>query len=38
MPSPVYQYAIDLVVNLPVRRGPGVHKSVSVRKHLALNN
>jgi len=24
MPSPIYQYVINLVVSLPIRRGPGV--------------
>jgi len=37
MPSPVYQYVIDLVVSLPIRRGPGVLMGVSVREHRALN-
>jgi hypothetical protein len=38
MPSPIYQYVIDLIVSLPIRRGPGVFMNVSVRKHSALNN
>jgi hypothetical protein len=38
MSSPTYQYVIDLVVSLPVRRGPSVLMNVSVREHLALNN
>jgi hypothetical protein len=38
MPSPIYQYVIDLIVSLPIRRGPGVFMNVSVREHRALNN
>ena len=38
MPSPVYQYMMNLVVSLPVRRGPSVLVNVSLREHLALNN
>ena len=38
MPSPVYQYVINLVVSIPVRRGPGVLMKVSVREHPALKN
>jgi len=38
MPSPTYQYVINLVVSLPVRRGPGVLMNVSVREHRALKN
>ena len=29
MPSPVYQYVVNLVVSLPIRRGPGVLMNVS---------
>jgi hypothetical protein len=35
MPSPIYQYAINLVMSLPIRRGPGVLMNVSVREHCA---
>jgi len=38
MPSPVYQYVINLVVSLPIRRGPGVIMNVLVQKHRALNS
>jgi len=38
MSSPVYQYVINLVVSLPIRRGPGVFMNVLVREHRALNN
>jgi len=38
MPSPIYQYVINLVVSLPFRRGPGVLMNVSVREHRDLNN
>jgi len=38
MPSPNYHYFINLVVSLPIRRGPGVLMNVSVWEHLALNN
>jgi len=38
MPSPVYQYAINLVVSLPIRRGPGELMNVSVQEDRALNN
>jgi len=37
MPSPVYQYVIDLVVSLPIRRGPGVLMNVSVGERRAIN-
>jgi len=37
IPSPFYQYVINLVVNLPIRRGPGVLMNVSVREHCAFN-
>jgi len=30
MPSPIYQYVINLVVNLPIWRGPGVFVKVLV--------
>jgi len=29
-PSPIYQYVINLAVSLPIRRGPGVLRNVSV--------
>jgi hypothetical protein len=38
MPSPLYQYVIHPVVNLPIRRGPRVLMNVSVREHGALKN
>jgi len=37
MPSSVYQYVIDLVVSLPIRRGPDVLMNVLVGEHRALN-
>jgi len=37
MPSPIYQYVINLVVSLPTRRGPVVLVSVSVWEHRVLN-
>ena len=36
--SSIYQYVINLVVTLPIRRGPGVFMNVSVRDHRARNN
>jgi hypothetical protein len=36
-PSLFYKYLINLVVNLPIRRGPGVLMDVSVREHCAFN-
>jgi len=38
MPSPIYQYVINLVVSFPIKRGPSVLTNVSVREHCALNN
>ena len=38
MPSPIYQHVIDLVVSLPIRRGPGVLMNVSMEEYHALNN
>jgi hypothetical protein len=38
MPSPIYQYMIDLIMSLLIRRGPGVFMNVSVQEHRALNN
>ena len=38
MPSPVYQYVINLAVSLPIRRGPGILMNVSVWEYYALNN
>ena len=38
MPSPIFQYVIYPVVNLPIRRVPGVFMNVSVLKHRALEN
>ena len=37
MPSPIYLYVINLVVSLPVRRGPEVLTNVSLWEHLAFN-
>jgi len=36
MPSPNYQYVINLVVSLPVMRGPGPFIDISAREHRAL--
>jgi len=36
MPSPIYQYVINQVVNLPIRMGPGVLMNFSVWEHCAL--
>jgi len=38
MPSPSYQHMINLVMSIPIRRGPGVLMNVSVWEHHALNN
>ena len=38
MESPVHQYVINLVVSLPMGRGPGVFMNVSVLEYLAVNN
>jgi len=38
MPSPIYQYVINLVVSVPISRGPGVLMNVLVWEHCALNN
>jgi hypothetical protein len=37
MPSPVYQYVVNLVVSLLTRRSSVVLTNVSVRKHRDLN-
>jgi len=37
MPSPIYQYVVNLVVSLTIRGGPGVFVNVPVREHRALN-
>jgi hypothetical protein len=37
MYSPIYQYVIDPVVSLPIRRLAGVFMNVLVREHRALN-
>jgi len=37
MPSPIYQYVINLVVSLPIRRGPGLLVNFSVREQRALS-
>jgi len=36
MPSPIYQYVINQVVNLPIRMGPDVLMNVPVWEHCAL--
>jgi len=38
MPSPIYQYMVNLVVTLTIRGGPGVFMNVPVREHLAINH
>ena len=38
MPSPAYQYVINLVVSLPIRTGTDVFMNVSMWEHGALNN
>ena len=40
MPSPIYQYVVNLVVSLTIRGGPGVFVNVPVRvrEHRALNH
>ena len=38
MPFPLKQCVINLVVSLPIRRGPGVLTNVSVREHRALTS
>jgi len=38
MPSPIYQFVINLVLSLPIKRSPAVLVNVSVREHRALNN
>jgi len=38
MQFPVYQYVINLVVSLPIRRGPGVFMNVSEQERRALKN
>jgi len=37
MPSPIYQYVINLFVSFPTTRDPGVLMNVSVQEHRALN-
>jgi hypothetical protein len=37
-PSSIYQYVINLVVSLPIRRGPGVLMNVWVLEHFELKN
>ena len=36
MPSPVYQYVINLVVSIPIRRGPGVQITYLVIVHYIV--
>jgi len=38
MSSPVCQYVTNLIVSLPIRRGPGVFMNDSMQEHHALNN
>jgi len=38
MSSPIYQYVINLIVSLPMRKGPGVVMNVSAWEHQAYNN
>lgn len=38
MSSPIYQYVINPIVSLPMRKGPGVVMNVSVWEHQAYNN
>jgi len=38
MPFPFYQYVINPVVILNIRRDPDVLKKFSVREHRAFNN
>ena len=38
MPSPTYQYVVNLVVSLTIRGGPGVFMNVPVREHPTLNH
>jgi hypothetical protein len=36
MPSRIYQYVINLVVSLPIMRGPGPLIDISMRENRAL--
>jgi len=38
VPSPIYQYVVNLVVSIAIRGGPHVFMNVPVREHRALNN
>jgi len=38
LPSPVYQYMIDLIVGIPIRRGPALLMNVTVGEHRVLND
>jgi hypothetical protein len=38
MPSPIYQHVINLVVVLPIWRGPGVSINVLAQEHRALQS
>jgi hypothetical protein len=38
MQSLIYQYMDNMVVNLPVKRGPGLFMNASVPEQCALNN
>jgi len=36
MPSPIYQYVINLVVSLPIKWGPGVFMYVRCGEHRTV--
>jgi len=38
IPSPMYQHMSNLVVSMPIRRGPGMFINVSVWAHHTLHN
>jgi len=38
LPSPIYQYVVNLVVSLTIRGGPVVFMNVPVKEHRALNH
>ena len=38
MPSPICQYAINLIVNLPIKRDRGVFMNISVQQYHKINN
>ena len=37
IPSAIYQYVVNLVFSVPMRRCPGLFMNVSVREHRSLN-